>query len=140
MKKKYCVALFDDENLDSAVGRSGMNINLASKLTDYKIDAYGVKQYERIQEDQKTPISEIEGVDKKVVSVLNSMKIEIVSDLLEADMENLLNTGKITEDSLDGVYESVQKFVEREIEVEPEILSEDSLDNQRTLNLSDEEE
>ena len=139
-EKKYCVALFDDENLDSAVGRSGMNINLASKLTDYKIDAYGVKQYERIQEDQKTPISEIEGVDKKVVSVLNSMKIEIVSDLLEADMENLLNTGKITEDSLDGVYESVQKFVEREIEVEPEILSEDSLDNQRTLNLSDEEE
>ena len=139
-EKKYCVALFDDENLDSAVGRSGMNINLASKLTDYKIDAYGVKQYERIQEDQKTPISEIEGVDKKVVSVLNSMKIEIVSDLLEADMENLLNTGKITEDSLDGVYESVQKFVEREIEVEPEILSDDSLDNQRTLNLSDEEE
>ena len=68
------------------------------------------------------------------------MKIEIVSDLLEADMENLLNTGKITEDSLDGVYESVQKFVEREIEVEPEILSEDSLDNQRTLNLNDEEE
>ena len=64
-EKKYCVALFDDENLDSAVGRSGMNINLASKLTDYKIDAYGVKQYERIQEDQKTPISEIEGVDKE---------------------------------------------------------------------------
>ena len=55
-------------------------------------------------------------------------------------MSILLNTGKITEDSLDGVYESVQKFVEREIEVEPEILSEDSLDNQRTLNLSDEEE
>ena len=139
-EKKYCVALFDDESLDSAVGRSGMNINLASKLTDYKIDAYGVKQYERIQEDQKTPISEIEGVDKKVVSVLNSMSIEIVSDLLEADMENLLNTGKITEDSLDGVYESVQKFVEREIEVEPEILSDDSLENKRILNLNDEEE
>ncbi len=139
-EKKYCVALFDDESLDSAVGRSGMNINLASKLTDYKIDAYGVKQYERIQEDQKTPISEIEGVDKKVVSVLNSMSIEIVSDLLEADMENLLNTGKITEDSLDGVYESVQKFVEREIEVEPEILSDDSLENNRILNLNDEEE
>ncbi len=52
--KKYCVALFEDENLDAAIGRNGMNINLASKITDYRIDAYGVKQYERIQEDQKT--------------------------------------------------------------------------------------
>ena len=43
-------ALFDDENLDAAIGRNGMNINLASKITEYKIDGYGVKQYERIQE------------------------------------------------------------------------------------------
>ena len=57
-EKNYCVALFEDEGLDAAIGRNGMNINLASKLTDYKIDAYGVNQYERIQEDQKTSISE----------------------------------------------------------------------------------
>ena len=119
-EKNYCVALFEDEGLDAAIGRNGMNINLASKLTDYKIDAYGVKQYERIQEDQKTSISEIEGVEKEISSLLNSMNIEVVSDLLEADMDDILNTGQISEPMLDGVYEAVQNFVEREVKEESE--------------------
>ena len=120
-EKNYCVALFEDEGLDAAIGRNGMNINLASKLTDYKIDAYGVNQYERIQEDQKTSISEIEGVEKGVASLLSSIKVEIVSDLLEADMDDILKSGKISEDALDGVYEAVQNFVEREIKDDDEV-------------------
>ena len=120
-EKNYCVALFEDEGLDAAIGRNGMNINLASKLTDYKIDAYGVNQYERIQEDQKTSIFEIEGVEEGVASVLSSIKVEIVSDLLEADMDDILKSGKISEDALDGVYEAVQNFVEREIVDDSEV-------------------
>ena len=138
--KNYCVALFEDDGLDAAIGRNGMNINLASKLTDYKIDAYGVRQYERIQEDQKTFLKEIEGVDKDIVSILNSMKIEIVSDLLDADMDVLLRSGKIDENTLDGVYEAVQNFVEREViegveDDENELVSETEI-----TELMDEEE
>ncbi len=138
-EKNYCVALFEDEGLDAAIGRNGMNINLASKLTDYKIDAYGVNQYERIQEDQKTSISEIEGVREEVSSLLKSMEIEIVSDLLEADMDDLLKTGQITEDVLDGVYEAVQNFIEREIK-EDNVQSDDSLEEDFVLPLSGDEE
>jgi len=139
-EKKYCVALFDDDDLNSAIGRNGMNINLASKLTDYKIDAYGLNQYERIQEDQKTSIEEIEGVDKNVVSLLESMNIKIVSDLLEADMDDLLKSEKINEELLDSVYESVQSFVEREIEEEPEPIDDLSIEELESLKDSDEEE
>ncbi len=139
-EKNYCVALFEDEGLDAAIGRNGMNINLASKLTDYKIDAYGVNQYERIQEDQKTPITEIEGVGEQVSSLLNSMNIELVSDLLEADMDDILNTGQITEPILDEVYEAVQNFVEREINEESEPKDDDSVgDNSLSLNEDEEE-
>ena len=114
--KKYCVALFEDDSLDAAIGRNGMNVNLASKITEYKIDAYGFKQYERIQEDQKTPIGDIEGVDLKIAKILEKSGVVIVSDLLESDMENLLNMKNINEESLDLIYESVQNYVEREIE------------------------
>ncbi len=138
-EKKYCVALFEDEGLDAAIGRNGMNINLASKLTDYKIDAYGVNQYERIQEDQKTSISEIKGVEGGISSLLSSMKIEVVSDLLEADMEDLLKTGKISEDALDEVYEAVQNFVEREIEEDPD-QEDDGLEDDVELSLNGDEE
>ena len=123
--KRYCVALFDDDSLDAAIGRNGMNVNLASKITEYKIDAYGVKQYERIQEDQKTPISDIEGVDNKLATILEESGISLVSDLLDTDMDSLLDLKDINEEALDSIYESVQNYVERKIEPEEE---EDEID------------
>tara|TARA_Y100000768_G_scaffold263501_1_gene201010 strand:- start:578 stop:1906 length:1329 start_codon:yes stop_codon:yes gene_type:complete len=138
-EKNYCVALFEDEGLDAAIGRNGMNINLASKLTDYKIDAYGVNQYERIQEDQKTSIAEIEGVDEEISSLLISMNIIVVSDLLEADMDDILKTGQISENVLDGVYEAVQKFVEREVREDSEHQDDDSASDV-SLSLNEDEE
>jgi len=110
------VALFDDENLDAAIGRNGMNINLASQLTEYRIDAYGVKQYERIQEDHKTSLSEIEGVSPEVSDGLSAIGINVVSELLDADMDVLLSVNEVDEDSLDSIYEAVQSFVERQLE------------------------
>ena len=125
-EKKYCVALFEDENLDAAIGRNGMNINLASKITEYRIEAYGVNQYERIQEDQQTNLSDIEGVDKKLADLLSESGIILVTDLLDADMDNLLNIKGLNEDELDDVYSAVQTFVERKIEVEVEVEEEES--------------
>tara|TARA_Y100001980_G_C14454162_1_gene237423 strand:- start:115 stop:927 length:813 start_codon:yes stop_codon:yes gene_type:complete len=121
-EKKYCVALFDDDSLDAAIGRNGMNINLASQITEYKIDAYGLKQYERIQEDQKTPLSKIDGADEITVEILQKIDVKIVSDLLDADMDDLLKTKGINESNLDNIYEAVQLFIEREIEdIEDEV-------------------
>jgi hypothetical protein len=127
--------LFEDDSLDAAIGRNGMNINLASKITDYKIDAYGINQYERIQEDQKTPLSEIDGIDGKISSLLHKSKVVVVSDLLDADMDSLLSIAGLEEDTLDDIYSAVQTFVERKIEpiveeVEDiqEILNEANLD------------
>ena len=118
--KRYCVALFDDENLDAAIGRNGMNINLASKITEYRIDGYGVKQYERIQEDQKTLLIDIEGLDNKVSTILSSSDINTVSDLLDADSDELLKISGMDEQLLDEAYESVQSFIEREIDTDDE--------------------
>ena len=118
--KKYCVALFEDDSLDTAIGRNGMNVNLASKITEYKIDAYGIKQYERIQEDQNTLLSNIENVDQELVAKLEPSGILQVSDLLDADMDDLLLIQGLNEDNLDKLYESVQDFIEREIEEEVE--------------------
>tara|TARA_B000000557_G_C20804153_1_gene456939 strand:- start:1023 stop:2429 length:1407 start_codon:yes stop_codon:yes gene_type:complete len=115
--KKYCVALFDDDSIDSAIGRNGMNVNLASKITEYRIDAYGVNEYERIQNDQKTKLQDIEGVSKSIAKALSTIDINLVSELLDADMDILLSAKGVNEDVLDSTYEAVQSFVEREIEV-----------------------
>ena len=143
-EKRYCVALFEDDSLDAAIGRNGMNINLASKITDYKIDAYGINQYERIQEDQKTSLSEIDGINGKISSLLSKSKVVVVSDLLDADMDSLLSISGLEEDILDDIYSAVQTFVERKIEpiveeVEDiqEILNEANLDEDEIVPSSD---
>ena len=97
-----------------------MNINLASRVTEYKIDAYGVLQYERIQKDQNTDLDNIPGLKKSVTLKLKSNGINIVSNLLEADAEFLLSIKGFNEEKIDEIYESVQKFIERDSNIESE--------------------
>ena len=117
-----------------------MNINLASKITDYKIDGYGVNQYERIQLDQKTPLKDIDSVNGNVAELLSSSGIKKVSDLLDADMDDLLSIEGIDEISLDETYEGVQLFIEREIESEDEEILDLQTENISTINDGQEEE
>lgn len=46
-KKKEALAIVDDDMLSLAIGKKGMNVKLASRLTHYKID---VKTYEQARE------------------------------------------------------------------------------------------
>ena len=113
-EKEYCIAIFEDENLDSAIGRNGLNINLASKVTGYRIDAYGVNQYNRLQDDQNTPLTEVDGITEKIGKSLLDSNIKTVLDLMEADEESLLEISGINASLVEQVYSSVQKFIERD--------------------------
>ena len=122
-EKDYCIAIFEDENLDAAIGRNGMNINLASRVTGYRIDAYGVNQYKRLQDDQNTELIKIDGITDSIANSLKDTGIITVSDLMEADEESLLEIKGIASSTIEKVYSSVQYFIERE---EPSIVEEDS--------------
>ena len=118
--KAYCIAIFDDDSLDAAIGRHGVNINLASKISEYRIDAYGEKEYQRIQNDQNTPLTDVYGINLTVSNSLDSVGIKLVSDLLDADESLLLSAKGIGEKTLEGIYDSVQKFIERTDEPLPD--------------------
>ena len=115
-EKEYCIAIFEDENLDSAIGRNGMNINLASKVVGYRIDAYGIKQYNRLQNDQNTSLADIDGIEDKLSKSLANSGIKTVSDLMDADEESLVDLKGISSEKLDKVYSMVQIFIERDVE------------------------
>ena len=131
-EKEYCIAIFEDENLDSAIGRSGMNINLASKVTGYRIDAYGVTQYKRLQDDQNTLLSDIDGIKASFSKLLNESNINTVADLMDADEESFVEIKGLSSDKVEIIFSSVQSFIEREID-EPE--DENNVD----LSVSEEE-
>lgn len=117
--KEYCIAIFEDENLDSAIGRNGMNINLASRVTGYRIDAYGDNQYKKLQDDQNTLLSDIEGLKASLTKILNESNIKTVMDLMDADEEALMEIKGLSSEKVETIFSSVQSFIEREID-EPE--------------------
>ena len=131
-EKEYCIAIFEDENLDSAIGRNGMNINLASRVTGYRIDAYGANQYKKLQDDQNTLLTDIDGIKASLGKVLNDSNIKTVMDLMDADEESLAEIKGLSSEKVETVFSLVQSFIEREID-EPE--DENSVD----LSISEEE-
>ena len=131
-EKEYCIAIFEDENLDSAIGRNGMNINLASRVTGYRIDAYGANQYKRLQDDQNTLLVDIEGIKASLSKALSDSNIKTVMDLMDADEESLAGIKGLSSEKVETVFSLVQSFIEREID-EPE--DENSVD----LSISEEE-
>ena len=131
-EKEYCIAIFEDENLDSAIGRNGMNINLASRVTGYRIDAYGANQYKRLQDDQNTLLGDIEGIKASLSKALSDSNIKTVMDLMDADEESLTEIKGLSSEKVETVFSLVQSFIEREID-EPE--DENSVD----LSISEEE-
>ena len=131
-EKEYCIAIFEDENLDSAIGRNGMNINLASRVTGYRIDAYGANQYKRLQDDQNTLLADIEGIKASLSKALSDSNIKTVMDLMDADEESLAEIKGLSSEKVETVFSLVQSFIEREID-EPE--DENSVD----LSISEEE-
>ena len=108
----YCIAIFDDDELELAIGRAGVNVNLAANVTNYKIDAFGKKEYERKQVEQETELSTINSVNVDSIKSLNENSIITVSDLLNTSEDSLLEINGIDEVKLEEIYDNVQKFIE----------------------------
>ena len=122
--RKYCIAIFDDDDLELAIGRGGVNVNLASNVTEYRIDAFGKKEYERKQLEQETLLENIENMPKRAVKPLYENDIKTVSELLNTEEEKLIEIKGITETSLEKIYNAVQSFVEKN-QISTEVIDED---------------
>ena len=128
---KYCVALFSDDELEFAIGRGGVNIILASRITNYRIDAFGKKEYDRNQKQQGTPLAEIPDFTPAKAKLLDAAGIVTVSDLLNADEEEILAIDGMGEKTLEDAYNLVAAFIEADNaeEVEEEVDLEELLDD-----------
>ena len=128
---KYCVALFNDDELEFAIGRGGVNINLASRITNYRIDAFGKKEYDRNQKQQATRLAEIPDFTLAKAKLLDAAGIVTVSDLLNADEDEILAIDGMGEKTLEDAFNLVAAYIEadNEEEVEEEVNVEQLLDD-----------
>ncbi|MEA1882856.1 MAG: transcription termination factor NusA [Candidatus Marinimicrobia bacterium] len=138
--RKYCIAIFDDDDLEFAIGRGGVNINLAANITEYRIDAFGKKEYERKQIEQETPLAKIPDMPARAVKPLSENGVSTVSELLNAEEETLLKIKGIADSTLEKIYDAVQLFVEaNQAEKGSEDAGTETADSEKTEPTSDSE-
>jgi len=135
--RKYCIAIFDDDELEFAIGRGGVNINLASNVTEYRIDAFGKNEYERKNEEQEKLLGDIASMPARAVNPLAESGISTVSELLNADEEKLLEIKGIAATTLEKIYDAVQSFVEKNQNETPEEDVSLKSDSEENENLSE---
>ena len=136
--RKYCVAIFDDDELEYAIGRGGMNINLAADVTQYRIDAFGKKEYDRKNMEQETLLADIPDMPTRAVKPLADCNISTVSELLNSEEEKLLEIKGIADTTLEKIYDAVQTFVENNQNVDNEESEEESIETQSPSEAGDE--
>lgn len=135
--RKYCIAIFDDDELEFAIGRGGVNINLASNVTEYRIDAFGKNEYERKNAEQEKLLADIPSMPARAVNPLAESGISTVSELLNADEEKLLEIKGIAATTLEKIYDAVQSFVEENENETPEEDVSLKSDSEENENLSE---
>lgn len=109
---KYCLAVFDDADMDAAIGRSAQNVLLASRATGYKIEA--VKKSEH-QASRKTAapavfLDQVPGLTPRMVSMLMEASVHTVEEFLAAQRPHLLSVKGMGEKTLDMIEERVNAF------------------------------
>jgi N utilization substance protein A len=82
----------DDEQLSLAIGKNGINAELASNLTGLSVDIIGNAELIR-RESEKTKeaglLIDLNGIGEKTVYNLNAFGIKTVKDLVNADLNYL---------------------------------------------------
>ena len=88
------------EEVSLAIGRSGMNIKLASMLTDFTIDVYRVVSDNEADEDIYLDEFSDE-VDQWVIDAIKSLGMDTAKAVLNAPREMLLEKADLEEETVD---------------------------------------
>ena len=90
------------EEVSLAIGKGGMNIKLASMLTEYTIDVY--RDLEDISDDDDIYLDEFKDeIDEWVIEAIKGIGIETARGVLNAPREMLIDKADLEENCVDDV-------------------------------------
>ena len=90
------------EEVSLAIGKGGMNIKLASMLTEYTIDVY--RELDEDAENEDIYLEEFEDeIDGWVIDAIKSLGLDTAKAVLNAPREMLIEKADLEEDTVDEV-------------------------------------
>jgi len=109
-EKPYAVIVFDDEELSVAIGRNGQNIDLASDVTGFTIDAISKSDYNKqhgIKDENH--ISNIKGFTENQINLLAENDITTYQDFLD-NKDNILELKGFGEKTYEKLSANIEEY------------------------------
>ena len=92
------------EEVSLAIGKGGMNIKLASMLTEYTIDVY--RELDENADDEDIYLDEFKDeIDEWVINFIKSLGLDTAKAVLNAPREMLIEKADLEEDTVDEVLD-----------------------------------
>ena len=110
---KHCLAVFDDEEIDSGVGRNYNNLNLAADLTGYKIEAVKKSDYEENspKKEKEIFIDQVLTLTDKMIKMLSSANIDTLDQYKKRNKDDLLLIKGVGEKMLNSIDEKIDNYL-----------------------------
>ena len=112
-EEKRAEVYLKPEEVSLAIGKGGMNIKLASMLTEYTIDVYRELDENAIDEDIYLDEFKDE-IDEWVINAIKSIGIETAKGVLNAPREMLIEKADLEENTVDDVLRIVKAEFEKQ--------------------------
>ena len=101
------------EEVSLAIGKGGMNIKLASMLTEYTIDVY--RELDENVDDEDIYLDEFnDEIDEWVINAIKSIGLDTAKAVLNAPREMLIEKADLEEDTVDEVLDILSAEFEEE--------------------------
>ena len=100
------------EEVALAIGRGGMNIKLASMLTEYTIDVF--REISDSEADEDIYLDEFsDEIDQWVIDAIKSIGLDTAKDVLNAPREMLVEKADLEEETVDNVLKVLRAEFEK---------------------------
>ncbi len=104
--------LFKPEEVSLAIGRGGLNIKLASMLTEYTIDVF--REVAEGEADEDIYLDEFsDEIDQWVIDAIKALGLDTAKAVLNAPREMLVEKADLEEETVDQVLDVLRKEFEQ---------------------------
>ena len=127
--KHQALAVVSDSLLSLAIGKQGLNVRLANRLTDWNIDVKTDAQFAEMdiaaesrravselfgdsETEELSRISELPGVDAALAQALLDNNIDFIEDFLALGQDELAALENISAEQFDDLRKLIEEYVE----------------------------
>ncbi len=113
-EKRVADVNLKQEEVSLAIGKDGLNIKLASMLTDYTINVY--REIDEQQEDDIYLEEFADEIDEWIIAAIKKIGLDTAKAVLNAPREVLIEKADLEEDTVDHVIEVLKAEFEEDEE------------------------